>query len=102
MKFDPADTRTERLEFIADTLADEGQYTRAASVYAIAHERDALLKRIAELEELQRHRHSMAITPANKIPVGWDTALGYLAKHCPELLGTLDTRTLCRRTSRTT
>lgn len=45
-----SNTATKRMQMIADDLADEGFYTRAASVYECALERDALYKLVDRIE----------------------------------------------------
>lgn len=63
---------------------------------ALAHIRAQLVAALDELDELERSvahvpllsRHSDAIT-AN-VPPGFDTVLGYLAKHHPDILDEVD------------
>ena len=75
------DTRTERLREIAHMLVDYGYYTAAGSIAAVTEERDAL-------RAIVGNRHSVAITP--DVPDGFDTILGYLAKHDPDVLDQFD------------
>ena len=91
-------TTAEHMRMIADDLWNEGLYTRAHSVEAITAERDALQARLEELgyslpwarglASRLPIRHWDAIT--RDVPEGYDTVLGYLAKHHPDILDLID------------
>jgi hypothetical protein len=77
------DTRTERLNFIADEFEYEGNYTRAASVRAVVKERDALQERVRELEASVRGataaltRVAPKAAPADPVNEAWFNSSAY-------------------------
>lgn len=63
------------------------------TAHQLAHIRATLTAALEQLEELEHSiahvpRHPDAIT--KRVPLGYDTVLGFLAKHHPEVLDSLD------------